>query len=123
MYRNYAWVIEKHLKSLIFLINKTSAQLTSLSIVKTYKTCKVKERSILTSHVAKVKAVTSAHYMAVLIQHSLRTQPLDKSKIKYILHAIKKTIFVYDFKCFNSFWRSLQTCSQALVAVCNLIVK
>jgi len=51
-------------------------------------------------HVAKVKAATSAHSMADVIPFfsvfiiSLRIQRFDKTKRKYILPKVKKTISV-----------------------------
>jgi len=64
-------------------------------------------------HVAKVKAATSAHSMADVMPFfsifiiSLRIQRFDKTKRKYILTKVKKTISVTLslYLCFNSLWR------------------
>jgi len=55
----------------------------------------------LICHVVKKKAATSAHSMAdiipifsIIIYYSLQIQRFDKTKRKYILHTIKKTISV-----------------------------
>ena len=53
--------------------------------------------------VDKVKAATAAHFMADVIPFfsvfiiSLRVQRFDKTKRKYILHKVKKTISVTCF--------------------------
>jgi len=64
----------------------------------------------LISHVAKVKFATSTHSMADvipfrLIYYSLRIESFQNNKRKYILHTIKKTIFVIlsVYACFKSF--------------------
>ena len=67
----------------------------------------------LIRHIAKVKAATSAHSMAVVMPFfsifmiSLRIQRFDKTKRKYILTKVKKTISVTLslYLCFNSLWR------------------
>jgi len=66
----------------------------------------------LICHVAKVKFAASTHSMADvipfrLIYYSLRIESFQKTKRKYILHAVKKTIFVIlsVYACFKSFWR------------------
>jgi len=62
-------------------------------------------------HVAKVKFATSTHSMADvipfrLIYYSLGIESFQNTERKYILHKIKKTIFVIlsVYACFRSFW-------------------
>ena len=64
----------------------------------------------LICHVAKVKFATSTHSIADvilfrLIFYSLQIESFQNTKRKYILHIIKKTIFVIlsVYACFKSF--------------------